>query len=117
MMTIQCIAVLRKLKSLTNNSEDDISFLGGSNSFCLLSDYKKCADYSKYKNEINGILDELSSNGYIVFTYKDNFRLTHKAVHSQQTFWLNVISIFVRSFLLPIIVAFITTLITLWLQA
>lgn len=117
-MTFQCAAVLRGLKKLTNNSETDISFLGSTTCFCLLSDINKCFDYDKYQNEINGILDELEKNGYLVFTTdKNNFRLTHKAVHSQQTFWLNVISIFVRSFLLPIIVAFITTLITLWLQA
>lgn len=85
MLTKECKIILKKLKQLTSNTEEDISYLYNTTSFCLLMDDDKICDYHPYENEIDSILQHLYKEGYLTFTTNDyNFKLTQKALHHHQ---------------------------------
>lgn len=115
-MTLQCRIVLKELQKLSDYTETELSFLGESTCICLSSNYDKIYNYSKYQNEIVGIIQQLADDGYLTYTRNNHFfTLTHKALHRHQFKWEIFKSFLIKSVLVPIFVAFITTLITLWL--
>lgn len=83
-MTSQCKAVLSELKKLTDNTECDISYLGGTTCFCL-DDQNKTYNYQKYASEIDGIISLLVKEEYLTYTINEyNFKLTQKGIHKTQ---------------------------------
>lgn len=117
MLTYPCRVVLRNLKKLTGNTEQNISYLHFTTCFCL-DDADHTYDYGKYEDEIEGILSQLSNEGYIRYNYGNeyNFSLTQKGLHHHSlSFWSSVLFL-AKNVGLPIVVAFITTLITLYIK-
>lgn len=117
-MTKQCKCVLQNLKKLTNNSDCFLSFLGNSTCICRMDDYNATYDYCAYQTEINSIINFLASTGYLIFLNesKNQFMLSHKGIHPYRVSWESAKQFLINSFLTPIAVAFITTLITLALK-
>ncbi len=117
MLTHVSKIVLKELKKLTKNTNSEIAYLGETTCFCLFSDYDITYDYSKYQGEIISIISLLEKEGYVEYTcQKQRFRLTQKAIRYNEGQYLFVKSFFFSSILTPILVSFVTTLITLWLQ-
>ena len=79
MLTHQCRIVLKNLKKLTNNTENNISYCFDNCSF-YLDDMSQSYSYQKYENEIESIISELVETGYLQYTYDNrfNFHLTQK---------------------------------------
>lgn len=115
-MIKSCRTVLNGLRTLSNNSEDALGFLYKTNCICRADDHSKTYDYTKYKGEINSILKQLESDGYLI--NKNNlFSLTQKGLHPYQFQWEAFKCFLFRSILVPILISLATTLITLCIQA
>ena len=69
------------------------------------------------KLDLNNTLRQLMHDGYISAIdhneYLEEICLTYKGKHYHQYMWLNIKKVLINSFILPILVALITTLITL----
>ncbi|WP_321024974.1 hypothetical protein [Eisenbergiella porci] len=69
------------------------------------------------KLDLNDSLRQLICDGYLTaidqVDYLEEIRLTYKGRHYFQYRWLDVKNLLINSFILPILVALITTLITL----
>lgn len=116
-MTYQCSYVLRQLRKLTEKSESLMSYVSGSTEICLFENQSVTYDYSKLQNEINSIINELISQGYLVNGFNEyNFSLTHKGLHPYLVKWDIVKMFLIKSCLVPITVSITTTLLTLWLK-
>ena len=116
-MIYTCRNVLRGLRKLTFNTEDVLSFLEGTFFICRFDDYSQTYDYTKYKGEINGIIKQLSFDGYLEYAYSEtSFRLTQRGLHPYRFQWESCKSFLFRSILVPILVSLATTLLTLLMQ-
>ena len=116
MLTRQCRSVLRGLKKLTNNTEANISYYYENSSFCL-DDFSAEYSYEKYENEIESIISYLVNENFLEYnSNKINFHLTQKGIHSRFLCSLDLVLFFIKELALPIIVAFITTMITLYMN-
>ncbi len=118
-MTIQCRNVLKELRHLSSNIEDEFALVDDANYICLDCDDSIRYDYTKYKNEIKGIIKQLVLDGYLNYDSNSNvnyFTLTHKGLHPYQFQWAIFKSFLIKSILVPAVVSFVTTLCTLILQ-
>lgn len=115
-MIRSCRIVLKGLRTLSSNTEDALTLLGGTTEICRADDYDRTYDYAKYKGEINGILRQLESDGCLVFSGID-FSLTQKGLHPYQFQWEAFKGFLFKSILVPVLVSLATTLITLCIQA
>lgn len=116
-MISTCRNVLTGLRKLTSNTEDLLSFLGDTYCICLVDDIDKTYDYTKYQGEIHSIIKQLVSDGYLEYGYNEyNFILTQRGLHPYRFQWEACRSFLLRSILVPILVAFATTLLTLLMQ-
>ena len=112
-----CRNVLSGLRKLSSNTEDILSFLSGTYCIRLLSDTSKTYDYTKYNGEIVSIISQLVSDGYLKYSFNEcNFTLTQRGLHPYRFQWESCKSFLLRSILVPILVAFATTLLTLLMQ-
>lgn len=117
-MIITCRNVLAGLRKLTSNTEDLLSFLGDTYCICLSEDTNKTYDYTKYKGEINSIISQLVSDGYMEYAYNEfNFTLTQRGLHPYRFQWESFKSFLFKSVLVPILVSLVTTLLTLLVQS
>ncbi len=117
-MISTCRTVLSSLRKLSSNSECTLSFLGNTHQFCLASDKSKIYDPAKYKGEINGIISQLVSDGYLEYSYSNlSFHLTQRGLHPYRFQWEAVKFFLFRSILVPIIVSFATSALTLLAKA
>jgi predicted transcriptional regulator len=111
-----CRNVLKGLRSISH-SPDVLLTYGDSTHVSPVGVSDMSYDCSKYQNELRSILDKLSEDGYITYEgSKRIFRLTQKGLHPHMIKWEELKSFLFRSFLVPIGVSIVTTLITLWLQ-
>lgn len=119
-MIRSCRAVLNGLRTLSNDSEIYLTLLRKSDSIARVGhrsdDFPRTYNYTKYKGEINSILKQLESDGYLVFS-GTKFSLTQKGLHPYQFQWETLKSFLVKSVLVPILVSLATTLITLCITA
>ena len=116
-MIYPCRVVLNNLRTLSNGSEVALTFLGNTHCICLFNDYDKTYDYSKYKGEINSILNQLVSDGYLLLNTADNtFSLTQHGLHPYQFQWDAFKSFLFKSIFVPSVVSFVTTILTLLAQ-
>ena len=113
-MTYQCRAVLKNLRVLADETGAPMTFLGNTDCICLFDDYYKTYDYAKYKGEIQSIINQLISDGYLLLNTADNtFSLTQHGLHPYQFQWDAFRSFLFKSILVPAAVSFVTTLLTL----
>lgn len=116
-MIYTCKNVLRGLRKISSNTEDLLSFWGNEPSISLVYDDSKNYDYTKYQGEIHSIIKQLVSDGYLEYAQNEyNFTLTQRGLHPYHFQWEACKSFLLRSILVPILVAFATTLLTLLMQ-
>lgn len=115
MISIQSRDVLHHLKAISNNTDTELCLLGGSTYICPASEDNNFYDYSKYKKEINSILDELVNAGYLVYprNNKHFFSLTAKGIHPFQGTFFKILTFLFCSIVVPIVVSILTTLFAL----
>lgn len=117
-MLRNCKIVLKGLRKIANGQSTDLAFLGETTCICRLDDYSIKYDYAKYENEISSIVSQLGKDGYLEFTVNEyHFVLTQKGLHPYAFQWESIKEFLLKSVAIPVIVALITTLITLWLQS
>lgn len=113
-MISTCRHVLSGLRKLASNSEDLLCFLGDTYCICLYEDTDKTYDYTKYKGEINSIIKQLVSDGYMEYAFNEfHFTLTQRGLHPYRFQWENIKIFLLQSIFVPIVVSIATTLITL----
>lgn len=122
-MLPNCKIVLKGLIQLSEGQDVELDLLGSDKETLIVraDDYPKYSrtyDYSEHKHEISSILDQLEKTGYLKYTYAPNsFVLTQKGLHPYAFRWEEFKEFLFKSIAVPIVVAFFTTLITLWLQS
>lgn len=115
-MTKPCRTVLNELRKLSSHTESTLVLYINPHYICL-ENTGKVFNYIKYKDEIFGIIEHLVSDGYLKYTINQNhFCLTHKGLHKYQFEWDAFKSFLFRSIFVPVLVSFITTLLTLLVQ-
>lgn len=112
-MTLQCYNVLHNLRKLTNKSTTPFLPSYYQDSFSLQNKPDSVYKCPEYEHEFSSILESLVENGYIKQSSGSFYCLTHKGIHPYQFTIDTVIHVFFTSILCPIVVSFITTLITL----
>lgn len=116
-MTIQCKEVLKHLKKLSNNSNETLCFVGDLPHICRNDNLDDFFDYSKYKNEIESIIQSLVGEGYLMFEFNEyHFHLTQKAIHRTQHNMGVLIKFLICSIIVPMAVSLATSLIVLYIQ-
>lgn len=119
-MTKQCKKLLKILNELSDSKEQTL-YLNLCHQAIKTQD---CAskNISDLSDEIVGILQMLTDDGYIVYNspqdFPDgNFRLTHKGLHWKQILREKTLSYIIKSIIVPIVVSILTTIITIYLTA
>lgn len=106
MLIRPCYCVLKAINYLCSGS-------GDTSSVDILVYFHQRANHLDLLNTIR----ELESEKYITMqdcgSYIQNIRPTYKGCHYRQYHWLTTKETLLKSFLLPIAVAFVTTLLTL----
>lgn len=116
-MTKQCKTVLNELVKLSNNTDALMCYSLRKPHITLYYNFDKFYDYSTYSHEIEGIIQQLANDGYLAFLDRGNgFKLTHKGLHRKAFEWIEIKQFLLKSVIVPIVVAAITALVTLWLQ-
>ncbi len=116
-MIHNCKQILKNLRKLSSTTDTGLTFLGCTNQIALQNDYDTFYDYSKYKGEIHALISQLAKDGYIDYKNDSDFKLTALGMHPYQFQWETFKSFLIRSFLVPIIVSVITTLLTLLVES
>lgn len=114
MLTKPAKEVLEKLNEFTRYSEAKFANLDNRHIFTLLKDKSRSVDLKEYSGELTGILEMLEDEGYLVCE-SYYFRLTQKGIHHSYLEWQTVKEFLFRSIFTPIVVAFLTSMITWWL--
>lgn len=112
-MIHQCSVVLRNLRKLSTNTDTVLCFLGCTTYICRSDDEESFYDYSNYQGEIYAIIEQLVNDSYL--KYEDNqyhFSLTESGLHPHQVNWIHFGIFLFKSVIVPIVVSFITTLLT-----
>lgn len=119
MLTRSSKYVLNGIRELAADTDSCFAFLSNTTCICLYDDYSQTFDYTKYKHEIRSIVRYLIENGYLwedPGSRGERFYLTHLGLHAAEINWNKVKMFFLTNCLVPILVAYVTTLITLRLQ-
>lgn len=113
-----CRSVLKNLRTLTDGIDAVLSFLGNHPCICLWDNYDKTYDYSEYQDEIKSIINQLISDEFLApGPVSSTFFLTQRRIHPYQ-FQLDAFRSFLfRSILVPIVVSFVTALLTLLVRS
>lgn len=104
-----CRAVLRGLRKIARTKNDMLTFVSDQPYICLSQDYSQYYDYTRYAGQIGAILDELAEEGYLRPFDSFRFALTHRGLHPTR----HMFKMICTSVVIPIIVSFFTTVITL----
>jgi len=115
-MTIQQLQVLRLLYKLTERSEKTF-FYDENDQSLVLFEYDGKITCSKLSHQILGLLENLQSKGYVeklpdrYFSIDDKLlRLTYKGLHPMHFSLESFVAFLIKSVAVPVIVAFITSL-------
>lgn len=112
-----CRKVLSELRKLSSSTDDILCFLGDTCCISLYSDYTKTYDYSNYSGEIRSIVKQLVNDGYMEYSVNEyHFSLTQKGLHPYRFTWDSIKHFLFTSVLVPIVVAFVTSLLTLLIE-
>lgn len=120
-MTIQEFKFLKLLNSVTSYSEAPFFYDSNDASIHLVDNTERLIPCHKLSSEINGLISSLEDKKYIehIPTYgldEENYRLTQKGLHRFQFSIETILKFLITSVFIPIVVAFVTTLITVMLQ-
>lgn len=114
-MTFQCKKILKRIRKLSNNEPIKLHYQNGL--IRVHSDLSRVCDCSDLKVEMITILKELSRTEYLEFGNNGVFNLTHLGIHPHQYTWDKMKSFLFKSFFVPVVVAFFTSLITFWISS
>lgn len=110
--------ILKNLRKLAGNTEAELCLYGDCPLIGLTSNDEKTYDCSKYAGELTGAIDYLVKTGYLEYgNNKYFFYLTAKGVHPYSFAWETFKDFMIKSILVPIVVSFGTSLITLAISA
>ena len=116
-MTKSCRKVLSGLRKLSGSSDAIMAFLDNTTCICLIDDFDKTFDYSKYIKEIESTIRHLVKEEYLKYSINDyHFTLTTKGLHPYHFKWETLKSFLLKSVAVPIVVSVATSLTVLWLQ-
>lgn len=114
-MTKQSRYVLHQIQKLCKNSSIELYFIEKDNVIYKVHNPLIKVKLKKYSGEIGSLFDYLTETGYLIKT-RFGFKLTHKGAHPYAVSFETVKCFLIKSFLVPIAVSIITTLLTLWLK-
>lgn len=121
-MTIQAFRLLRFLKSV-QISEMNLVYLDYENqkaeTITAESHKEVQKAMKKYYHFLTPTLEFLANDGFIKIVHPDNYHIIqvlHPGWHYIQSLMNQLLKFIAKSVIVPILVAFFTTLITLWLQ-
>lgn len=105
-----CRSLLEKLCNLTNGTETSLAFDEKNMKISLCSNPNKYITLEKFEGQIKGTIYQLKEDKYIQYEDVDYiFHLTNKGLH-RYWFSLETFKMFmIKSIVVPIIVALITT--------
>lgn len=116
-MTIQALLLLRKLRRAQRYEDAQFGIDFDRNQVVtMLVDKpdRRTINVSRYRNSINKVLEYLKKEGYITVSDGGCGQVLHKGWHWGQVF-ISKLGVFLfKSILVPVFVAFITALITVW---
>lgn len=117
-MTRQSRIVLNRLLKTVHNEDTVIEISTKPNLFEIDLDPSNTVSFEPYGNEIVSLVQHLNDEGYVQVTDKEGtvFQITHKGFHHRQLAIRFIVEKILTSFITPIAVSFITTLITLYIQ-
>lgn len=109
--------LMMSLKKLASFDTDEIWIDYENEKFTkvrVTSSPKSFIPFPKNEPSINGLLENLSDEGFIEFDNNDKeyFTLTYKSLYYSQIIHKERIDYFLKSVFVPIILSFVTTLIT-----
>lgn len=110
-MTKQCRYVLKQIKHFVNNSSSEFEFVYRDNVIYMLNNPSHRFVIPKYSNELDTLVSVLLENKYLVKS-KYGYRLTHKGMHPYEVGWETLKSFLIKSILVPVVVAFLTAVLT-----
>lgn len=117
-MTYDCRDVLKHLRKISSGDNTVLYFMHGENRISAHSDSEvKYYDYTKRRNLICSIMDELEKKGCIKVINNDSFFLTYRGYRPYLVALDECKPKLIWSILVPIGVSIVTTYITLWLQS
>lgn len=116
-MTIQALLLLRKLRRAQRYEDAQFGIDFDRNQVVtILVDKpdRRIIDVKRYRNSINKVLEYLDQEKYISISDGGCGQVLHKGWHWGQVFMSKLGVFLFQSILVPIFVAFITALITVW---
>lgn len=112
-MTRTCRNVLKHLRDLSENGSHVLIFSIGDNCVYTYDDNGKYYDYTEHASEFDAIIRELARTGHLVINENEaTFFLTYKGLHPYAMTWQELKTFLIRSFIVPIVVSIITTVVT-----
>ena len=119
-LTPPCKHVLKGLLKLSDNSTFPLVYNTSMARFHRFDKAEPYFDVTRYIGEIDTIMMLLFDEGYLVRPFEeDKFTcsLTQKALHWKYLAAIRIRDFLISSILVPILVSFLTTIVTLWITA
>lgn len=116
-MTMQALGLLYKLRRAQRYEDAQFGIDFDRNQVVTMLVEKpdsRTINVSLYRNSINKVLEYLEKEGYITINDSGYGQVLHKGWHWGQVFISKLGLFLFKSILVPIFVAFITALITVW---
>lgn len=118
-MSNDVIKFVKQLQKVSHNSDCWLRVYGGSIVPVELKNGDVPVLTESFSNEVSAMLDQASLDECIIFNENKEFRLTYKGLHIDKWIRSERIKFFRDSIIIPIVVAFLTTLLlqlTGWLS-
>lgn len=107
--------LLMSLKTLVSSDTDEVWIDYENEKFVKVHDASEPENsipFPRNEPSVKGLLKNLSSEGFLVFDGEEYFSLTYKALYYSQIIRQERVQYFICSIFVPIILSFVTTLIT-----
>lgn len=114
-MTRQCKKLLNTIRTFTDRTSAEWSYDHKQNIIWKIGVLNSRQNLSDFSGELDSLVDALIESGYITKS-QFGYKLTHKGLHSFEVNVETAKAFLLKSVIVPIVVAAITALITLWIQ-
>ena len=114
-MTRQCKKLLNKIRTFTDRTSLEWDYDHKQNIIWKVGVLNSRQNLSSFSGELDSLVDALLESGHVTKS-RFGFKLTHKGLHPLSV-TIDVVKMFLlKSVIVPIVVAAVTALVTLWLQ-